>query len=529
MFRQVRVAVSSTALALLCAAAFPNSALASDWYVDAASGNNASDGASPSSAWRTISHALAQLPPGSQRVFIAPGTYNLALGETFPIALAPGQQLIGAAGEPRPVVSGEGLSGATLFVLASSAAQPLQFGPDTRLEHLELRRAQRGVELVAQAGEVSPSLVDLRIERMTQYGVSIRGEGGLCQPQLRGLQVSNMQQNLDVFGVYALGSVAPGVVLDARECVFSAYNGAGAWLESTVDARFERCNFDGLGLGGVFVNAIGDHTARVACVDSAITFCLIPFSLRSVVANVSGSLVRCTVAANALPLAAQTPASGGSLSLNIDTSIVVTAGALLQSEGAPSVSAARSLISDGSFDGVNGCFSGPAGFRDEAGGDFRLRWGSPCIDAALSNAPSGALDLARQPRLLDGNLDRTGRTDLGAFEFQPLELSTSGALGSVFVLENWGPQNAQSLIYWARSGLAAPTATPFGVFGLDTHLARVFRVTSAGASAPTITQRLIPSDIALVGHTFSFQALTDSPAAPLLRAFTNAVEFTVVP
>jgi hypothetical protein len=41
--------------------------------------------------------------------------------------------------------------------------------------------------------------------------------------------------------------------------------------------------------------------------------------------------------------------------------------------------------------------------------------------------------------------------------------------------------------------------------------------------------RQIPNQAALVGRTFAFQALTDSPAAPLAKAFTNGVEVTFTP
>jgi len=85
------------------------------------------------------------------------------------------------------------------------------------------------------------------------------------------------------------------------------------------------------------------------------------------------------------------------------------------------------------------------------------------------------------------------------------------------------------VLYWARTGLSAPSFTPFGSFELNPLLARTFRFTTSGAASPSITQRMIPNQIALVGQTFSFQALTDSPAAPLWRAFSNGVEISIVP
>jgi hypothetical protein len=66
-------------------------------------------------------------------------------------------------------------------------------------------------------------------------------------------------------------------------------------------------------------------------------------------------------------------------------------------------------------------------FLDPAAGDFRLRHGSPCIDAGDSSAvPAGiTLDLAGLPRFRDDpRTPDTGKgpapiVDMGAYEFQP--------------------------------------------------------------------------------------------------------------
>ncbi len=57
-------------------------------------------------------------------------------------------------------------------------------------------------------------------------------------------------------------------------------------------------------------------------------------------------------------------------------------------------------------------------FVDAAADDFRLRSGSPAIDAAMGT-PLSARDADDQARPLDGNGDGVAEVDLGAYEFRP--------------------------------------------------------------------------------------------------------------
>jgi hypothetical protein len=57
--------------------------------------------------------------------------------------------------------------------------------------------------------------------------------------------------------------------------------------------------------------------------------------------------------------------------------------------------------------------------------DFRLLPGSPVIDAGTNDGVS-TLDLAGQPRVLDGNPDGTATADMGAYEFVPPDADGDG-------------------------------------------------------------------------------------------------------
>jgi hypothetical protein len=68
-------------------------------------------------------------------------------------------------------------------------------------------------------------------------------------------------------------------------------------------------------------------------------------------------------------------------------------------------------------------------FVDQAGGDFRLRAGSPCIDAGTTLTDIGT-DYGGTPRPLDGNRDGIAAFDMGAHEFNPLFLTSITKLGN---------------------------------------------------------------------------------------------------
>jgi len=82
------------------------------WFVDAVAGDDANDGMAANAAFRTISHAVAFADAGDV-IQTAPGTYDVALGETFPIALPPGVTLRGdeANRGADAVIAGNGSSG----------------------------------------------------------------------------------------------------------------------------------------------------------------------------------------------------------------------------------------------------------------------------------------------------------------------------------------------------------------------------------------------------------------------------------
>ena len=58
-------------------------------------------------------------------------------------------------------------------------------------------------------------------------------------------------------------------------------------------------------------------------------------------------------------------------------------------------------------------------FMDTTVSDYRLGTGSPCIDAGNNAVVSTSLDLAGNPRIVDGNSDGSAIVDMGAYEYIP--------------------------------------------------------------------------------------------------------------
>jgi uncharacterized protein (TIGR02145 family) len=67
-----------------------------DYYVNAATGDNIPANGTLTNPWKTITYALTQISGSGRTVYVSAGSYNTAVGETFPIMIKDGVSLVGA-------------------------------------------------------------------------------------------------------------------------------------------------------------------------------------------------------------------------------------------------------------------------------------------------------------------------------------------------------------------------------------------------------------------------------------------------
>ncbi len=506
--------------------AFPASA--SDWYVDAVHGSDANGGTSTIDAWRTISHALASIPViGTESIHVASGTYDAALGESFPLEIRPQIKLIGVASPTPPVILGTpGVS--HLIGLQTELWNDEDYDEETHVQGLQLEGAQLGLYLRTGFGDLNPRVADLTVTRCTVAGVYlVVAFDDQCLGGATG-SFERIRFNRNAIGLRVLSLGCTDVRFS--ECEFSnqvgdavRFNGSDA--SSSIALRFDRTRFLGSGDRGVHVYASNEGRPAVYLEDCLIAGSRLEgvFLENTNMARANLSLLRCTVVNN------DTAGIGGAMDdfpnlAEITGSIVGANPDDLVTGPQMEYTVAFSAVEDGDFAGSNGNIGGDPGFVDRRDGDWRLRWNSPCIETGDPATPIGIPDLLGTLRAVDGDLDTVEAPDMGAMEFAPLFLLPHGGKNGYLRLELWGEDGGSTTLWAAPTALGSPQTTPFGQSDLVSG-AFVFGTHSVASGPPAIMQRRLW--MSLLGRTYSFQALTDSSAAPLGAAWTNPIEFTL--
>jgi len=89
--KSIRAMVASVLVLFFCF----QTASADNYYVNASTGSDSAGHGAQSSPWKTITYALNQISGSGHTLYMAAGTYNPTLGETFPILVKNGVSLVG--------------------------------------------------------------------------------------------------------------------------------------------------------------------------------------------------------------------------------------------------------------------------------------------------------------------------------------------------------------------------------------------------------------------------------------------------
>jgi hypothetical protein len=521
-------------LTLVCTA---TPIVASDYYVDAFNGNDANSGLTPLASWRTITHAVefvsATIPDPctgnpniSNRIFIAPGTYDPAMGESYPLYLRPGMRLIGTQGSAVTVLQGPA---SLLLSYTPQLVDPTEerFAGTSGAEGLTLRGATQGLVL-----KHSPTFKDLVIEDMEEFGVRFAGTvaGGPRQiiaahPKFDHVTITRSGVGMDVWG-QQYGSVFPQL----SDCTIEhSASFAIVVSKNSASLSLERCRIidNGLGVQAQNTSVIEASDTLFAKNGGSAVLMTTAYGKR-----VEFKATNCTFADNVVGIwITQYPAtSGPASSVALYNSVLSGNRHDLITSPIVSIIAEASSSADGSFVGRTGCLTANAGFVDPANGDYRLAFGSPLIDAGNPSFGDKA-DLLGRPHAIDGNLDTIALPDMGAIEFAPVYPHAVQPKDGILMLEVWGPSDQQAILYASDMPLLdtadparLPETTRYGDCYLeaDTYVAVDSIPTYAGM--PTLVEIQLPPTDSFRRSVLSLQALMGSTAAPAGAAWSNPIE-----
>ena len=486
-------------LSLLCVLCLPCAAQ-SNYWVDPLVGLDQAAGNSPSTPLRTITRALELAVPGTN-VFLYPGEYGAASGETLPLNVGAG-------------VSIRSLEGADATTLRKDVVGQYP-------GYIELSSGS--------------SLVGVTVA--SPYGTSLAPPPQTVQPRARVSQcrfIGGAQAilggQLDVDSCHFEGQFTGAVIFTRSssfvDCEFkgtpSAY-GIYASGSSGVELEVSRCKFRGCGHGSIRLESyLPTHDSYdLVLRDSLIVDSGrdgVQFDINGTSSSLSYNVViEGTTIAGSERHGVSTSFQSAPPGLTLRSSIVANSG-LSDFRGLGSID--YSLIGDGTGSQGIGNIAGDPGFVDAAAQDWSLRFDSPCLDRGEPTLVRA--DLLGHVRAVDSDLDLSPRADIGAIEHLPLRGPSTATVGQPFELGVTGPPGGFSTIIVAPGGYA-PTGsnTIFGRLFLQPQASFRVMPTPTTGGGPTYVDLAAILDPAWIGTNIAFQALPRSFVAPAGGAFSN--------
>jgi hypothetical protein len=431
--------VKATLLVVFACAALivPASALADDFYVNVATGNDGNDCTTPSTPCQTILAAAGKTVDaagGPDTVFVAPGTYpgGINLDSTD----YGGLTITGSGPGTNPVND--------TIISQSGAGSGMSIGgPTAAVDGVTIKNLRVTVTPAAPLGDTAISNFGtntriqeaaLAIENADSTGYTFNsGRGPVTFDRVAATSASTnraavLLSDFDVtIGDSTLTSGGASVI------------GQTASSTTARTTRISRSSILGTGSGG--------YAVALNWVDLVLDSSLVVGGDAAVLLGTSGGAVHHATLRNDTidgvnyATYASSTGSGSEEDIDIDSSILLDPQRSLHSDGDGSLTSVTCAWSDvpgqlqsasggdGTIDcnstagnGAHNVFTPVAGdlFLDYSLGDYRLKASSPAIDSGSTAALAGdesTLDREGNPRVRDGNYDCVAQRDRGAYEF----------------------------------------------------------------------------------------------------------------
>ena len=499
---------------LAALAATAPAAAGGDFYVDAVLGKNNSSAGTQAQPWKTISYAVFkadELSGGAPcTIHVAPGTYDPALGEVFPIHMRPGISVAGA-GPEGTLVRGTGTELLFLFPSSSGPFSSVSFDASTRLESMRFENAHTAVRCFSKGGIANPTLADLEFDGLVRgvYLETPLGQGDEAAPTLLGCRFLSCGTGV--------GGLLHGFPLGTVAIRDSEFLGCGKGIDVVIAGvvvtelviQVERSEFRGCGVG-IEVYSIETVFTRVRLFDSLVAGGGDGLLGGTFGGSLQATVERSTIAGNDRGVASFMLG----YSVNLRDSIVwgnvqdfdPPAGEILAF-----YTLASSNVGDWPIALPPGNLQVDPQFVDAIAGDYHLGPGSPLIDAGDPAHPPGGVDRDGDPRLLDGDADAAARRDMGYDEHNRVRLDLSGSLQ---------PGGAVALAVDAPAGWLYFQAFSTGTADLDQGAVGSLLLDPASlvffdqGTAPAVFPIVLPSDPAVSGLQLFLQAAGFEPGGP---------------
>ena len=183
---------------------------AADYYV-ATTGDNANDGLSSGTAWKTITWAVTQAASAST-INVAAGTYNAAAGEVFPIRLSPNRNLLSTT--------------TRIATIDAGSAQPITLEANSTLEGFTVKTTGASLYVVTSVGgcRVVNNLIS------TAYG----GVNAFGTTEILTNTVTCTASAANVYLV-VVRAAADGSLIQGNNIWANFTGGYGVWLDTSAD------------------------------------------------------------------------------------------------------------------------------------------------------------------------------------------------------------------------------------------------------------------------------------------------------